>query len=145
MFCSGCGSQIQPGLSYCSRCGKRVQENNKPPSSPIARSLTVAGQTAGVGFAGFIFVLLVLVLNGVVNSNVVGVTFFYFLGLFLICYMFMRQGRLAAKYEPRELPATEQPYIKPVTTAQLPEPTERPASVTEHTTRTLDHIPFDRT
>jgi hypothetical protein len=90
-------------------------------------------------------VLLVLVLNGVVNSNVVGVTFFYFLGLFLICYMFMRQGRLAAKYEPRELPATEQLYIKPVTTAQLPEPTERPASVTEHTTRTLDHIPFDRT
>jgi len=145
MFCSGCGSQIQPGLSYCSRCGKRVQENNKPPSSPIARSLTVAGQTAGVGFAGFIFVLLVLVLNGVVNSNVVGVTFFYFLGLFLICYMFMRQGRLAAKYEPRELPATEQIYIKPVTTAQLPEPTERPASVTEHTTRTLDHITVDRT
>ena len=145
MFCSGCGSQIQPGLSYCSRCGKRVHESSKPPSSPIARSLTVAGQTAGVGFAGFIFVLLVLVLNGVVNSNVVGVTFFYFLGLFLICYMFMRQGRLAAKYEPRELPATEQIYIKPVTTAQLPEPTERPASVTEHTTRTLDHIPFDRT
>ena len=145
MFCSGCGSQIQPGLSYCSRCGKRVQENNKPPSSPIARSLTVAGQTAGVGFAGFIFVLLVLVLNGVVNSNVVGVTFFYFLGLFLICYMFMRQGRLAAKYEPRELPAAEQLYVKPVTTAQLPEPTERPASVTEHTTRTLDHITVDRT
>jgi len=145
MFCSGCGSQIQLGLSYCSRCGKRVHESSKPPSSPIARSLTVAGQTAGVGFAGFIFVLLVLVLNGVVNSNVVGVTFFYFLGLFLICYMFMRQGRLAAKYEPRELPATEQIYIKPVTTAQLPEPTERPASVTEHTTRTLDHIPFDRT
>ena len=145
MFCSGCGSQIQLGLSYCSRCGKRVHESSKPPSSPIARSLTVAGQTAGVGFAGFIFVLLVLVLNGVVNSNVVGVTFFYFLGLFLICYMFMRQGRLAAKYEPRELPATEQIYIKPVTTAQLPEPTERPASVTEHTTRTLDHITVDRT
>src|SRR5829696_9384307 len=102
MFCSGCGAQLQPGLSYCSRCGKRVQETNKPPSSPMARSLTVAGQTAGVGFAGFIFVLLVLVMNGVVNSNLVGITFFYFLGLFLICYMFMRQGRLAAKYEPRE-------------------------------------------
>jgi hypothetical protein len=106
--------------------------------------MTVAGQTAGVGFAGFVFVLLILVLNGVVNSNLVGITFFYFLGLLLTCYMFMRQGRLAARYEPSQLPATEQLYVKPVTTAQLPEPTERPASVTEHTTRTLDHVNIDR-
>lgn len=144
MYCSACGTQLQPGLAFCSRCGKRVAEESKPPSSPVAKSLTVAGNTAGVGFAGFIFVMLVLVLNGVVNSNIVGVTFFYFLGLFLICYMFMRQGRLAAKYEPQQTPSNEQLYIKPVTTAQLPEPTERPASVTEHTTRTLDHVTLDR-
>jgi hypothetical protein len=89
-------------------------------------------------------VLLVLVLNGVVNSNVVGVTFFYFLGLFLICYMFMRQGRLAAKLDPPKAAAIEQTYLKPVTTAQLPEPADEPASVTEHTTRTLDHVTLDR-
>ena len=88
--------------------------------------------------------LLVLVLNGVVGNNVVGVTFFYFLALFMICYMFMRQGRLAAKYEPPQAAAVEQAYLKPVTTAQLPEPTERPASVTEHTTRTLDQVTLDR-
>ena len=143
MYCSACGTQLQPGLAFCSRCGKRVAED-KPPSSPIAKSLTVAGNTAGVGFAGFIFVLLVLVLNGVVNSNIVGVTFFYFLGLFLICYMFMRQGRLAAKLDPPKAAALEQAYLKPATTAQLPEPMERPVSVTEHTTRTLDHATVDR-
>jgi hypothetical protein len=144
MYCSGCGTEILAGLNYCSRCGKRVSDDIKPPSSPIARSLTVAGNTAGVGFAGFIFVLLVLVLNGVVGSNVVGVTFFYFLGLFLICYMFMRQGRLAAKLEPPKVPVVEQAYLKPVTTAQLTEPSDRPASVTEHTTRTLDHVNLER-
>jgi hypothetical protein len=31
-----------------------------------------------------------------------------------------------------------------INTAQLPEPTQQPASVTEHTTRTLDEVPFKR-
>jgi len=145
MFCSGCGSQIQTGLNYCSRCGRRVQEVEKPASSPLSRSLTVAGQTAGVGFVGYIFILLILVLNGVVGDVVFGVTFFYFLFLFLLCFMFLRQGRLVAKYEPTREPAGDPLYVKAVATAQLPEPTERPASVTEHTTRTLDHVVVDRT
>lgn len=143
MYCSACGTQLQPGLAFCSRCGKRVTDQTVELSrhrTPIA----AASNIAGVGFVAFIFVLLVLVLNGVVNSNIVGVTFFYFLALFLICYMLMRQGRLAAKYEPQQAPTSEQLYVKPATTAQLPEPTERPASVTEHTTRTLDHVPLER-
>jgi hypothetical protein len=107
--------------------------------------LTVAGQTAGVGFVGYIFILLILVLNGVVGDVVFGVTFFYFLFLFLLCFMFLRQGRLVAKSEPTREPAGDPLYVKAVATAQLPEPTERPASVTEHTTRTLDHVVVDRT
>jgi hypothetical protein len=143
MYCSACGTEIQPGLSYCSRCGKRAAEawnQTGQPRSP----LVVAGNIAGVGFVAFIFVLLVLVLNGVVGSNIVGVTFFYFLALFLVCFMFLRQSRYYASQENRDMKSAESLYMKPVTTAQLPEPTERPASVTEHTTRTLDHVPVER-
>jgi hypothetical protein len=143
MYCSGCGSQIQPGLSFCSRCGKRVAgEWNQAdrPRSP----LTVAGNIAGVGFVAFIFVLLVLVLNGVTGSNIVGVTFFYFLALSLVCMMFLRQSRYYRPETPREVTADPQLYVKPATTAQLPEGIERPASVTEHTTRTLQDVPLGK-
>jgi hypothetical protein len=106
--------------------------------------VVVAGNTAGVGFVAFIFVMLVLVLNGVVGSNIVGVTFFYFLFLFLLCFMFLRQSRYAASFEPQPAVESGQFYAKPVTTAQLPEAMDTPASVTEHTTRTLDQVRVDR-
>jgi hypothetical protein len=140
MYCSGCGSQIQEGLSYCSRCGRRVAGEEKPARDRMS-PVVVAGNTAGVGFVAFIFVMLVLVLNGVVGSNIVGVTFFYFLALFLLCSMFLRQARHSAKYQVQPAPDSAQLYVKPVATAQLPEAMDRPASVTEHTTRTLDNVP----
>jgi hypothetical protein len=37
-------------------------------------------------------------------------------------------------------PERDKQYLRPVTTAQLEEPHEMPASVTEHTTRTLDEV-----
>ena len=143
MFCSACGTEIQPGLSYCNRCGKRAGEVSSFASRPRT-PLAVAGNIAGVGFVSFIFVMLVLVLNGVLGSNLVGITFFYFLGLFSLCLIFLRQSRLESRSAPEVAIQESRPYIKPATTAQLPEPAERPASVTEHTTRTLDHLPLDR-
>lgn len=62
MFCAGCGTQIQSGLNYCSRCGRRVAEDSK--SSRRTNPLAVAGNTAGVGFVGFIFVIAILTKYG---------------------------------------------------------------------------------
>lgn len=106
-------------------------------------SFTVAGNIAGVAFVAFIFVLLVLVLNGVNGSNVVGVTFFYFLALFGLCFLFLRHSRNETRSLP-EVPVGEPLYIEPAVTAQLQEAKDRPASVTEHTTRTLDKIAVER-
>ena len=139
MFCSACATEIQPGLVYCSRCGKRIADVWNQPEQPRS-PLSVAGNIAGVGFVAFIFVLLVLVLNGVVGSNLVGITFFYFLALFLVCMMFLRQSQYYRSEISREMPGEAQLYAKPATTAQLPEGVERPASVTEHTTRTLQDV-----
>lgn len=142
MYCSACGTQLQQGLVFCSRCGKRAEEfgvdTNRHRSSPVA----AAGSTAGVGFVAFIFVMLVLVKNGVVGNDLIPITFVYFAALFGLCFMFLRQGRQAAAI--REPSIGGQQYLKPVTTAQLPEANDRPASVTEHTTRTLDQVTIDR-
>lgn len=143
MYCAGCGTQIQTGLNYCSRCGRRVADEGKWKSdtNPIA----VAGNTAAIGFVAFIFVILIMSKTGVASNLFVPVTFIYFAALAGLCLMILRDKFTSARQQ--EDPAfgqNEQRYLHPVTTAQLTEAAERPASVTEHTTRTLDAVPMDR-
>lgn len=147
MYCSGCGSQIQAGLTYCSRCGRRAADDNSPKLNSVNPTV-VAALMVGVGFIAFVFVMLTLVKNGVNGSDLVGVTAFYFAGLFGISFVLLRQMRLYASETKtnikNETVADDRTYLSPVSTAQLPESNERPASVTEHTTRTLDQVTIDR-
>ena len=143
MFCAGCGTQIQSGLNYCSRCGRRVAEDAKSGKSTRSNSLVVAGNTAGVGFVAYIFILLILTKNGAAPNIFVPLTFFYFAALFGICFMFLHFGRpntVDNAAAPAEEP-NEPAYLRPVATAQLREGFDEPASVTDHTTRTLDELP----
>jgi hypothetical protein len=94
----------------------------------------------GVGFVAFIFVLLVLVRNGVGGDALFGITLVYFAALVGICTMLFWQARALAKDKQAAVAPPDQLYAKPATTAQLPEPTQGPASVTENTTRTLDEV-----
>lgn len=146
MFCSGCGSQIQPGLHYCSRCGRRVSDEGSA-NLHRAKPFAVAGNIAGVGFVAFIFVLLVLVRNGVPGVALVPITFFYFAALFGICMMFLRSDSSAERKDklPADDEAEQRAFLHPVTTAQLEASREiGVGSVTDHTTRTLDEIPLKR-
>jgi len=142
MFCAGCGTQIQSGLNYCSRCGRRVAEDSKP-DKPWTNPTVIAGQTAGVGFVAYIFVLLVLSKGGIAPDVFIPVTFFYFAALFGLCFMFLRQAGSPSQHRVSTVKeeVREPAYISPVTTAQLREGFDTPASVTDHTTRTLDELP----
>jgi hypothetical protein len=142
MFCAGCGTQIQSGLNYCSRCGRRVADDTK--LGKTRSPLMIAGNTAGVGFVGFIFVLAILAKYGVAPDVFIPVTFFYFAALFGLCFMFLRQGANISRTEssPAAEEVKEPTYLSPVTTAQLREGFDTPASVTDHTTRTLDEVPI---
>src|SRR5215203_5084276 len=94
MFCSGCGTQIQSGLNYCNRCGRRIADDATP-ARALSNPTVIAGQTAGVGFIAFIFVLLVMSKNALAPDVYIPVTFFYFAALFGLCFMFLRQGTRA--------------------------------------------------
>ena len=37
MYCSECGNQIEGGLSYCRKCGKKLDQINIPPDPPTHR------------------------------------------------------------------------------------------------------------
>ena len=146
MFCAGCGTQIQQGLSYCSRCGRRVADEagRAAWNTPLA----IVGQTAGVGFVAYIFVLLILTRSGTHPNIFVPLTFFYFAALFSICFMVLRHGTSADKARPSQPSVDETPvpaYLRPVTTAQLEEARDMGiGSVTDATTRTLDEMKIER-
>ena len=150
MYCSGCGTQIQSELNYCNRCGKRVSESDSETAS-VAESLSsTLGYVGSAGFIAYIFVVLVLVKNGVPGNTLVPITFFYFAALFGICFLILRQTEFFAgkKWSPNRADAAEAKtaaYLQPVTTAQLRESQEHGiGSVTEHTTRTLDEVLIER-
>jgi hypothetical protein len=148
MFCAGCGSQIQSGLNYCSRCGRRVAEEASASKPHRTNPLVILGNTAGVGFVAYIFVLVVLLKNGGTPNLFVPITFFYFAALFGICYMIMRYGPATETTEKPQSPAEEAAppnYLKPVITAQLEEARDMGiGSVTDATTRTLDEAKVER-
>ncbi|MBA3352193.1 MAG: hypothetical protein H0U23_07190, partial [Blastocatellia bacterium] len=108
--------------------------------------LVIAGQTAGVGFFGFIFIILIRTKSGTMPKLFVPTTFFYFAALFGICFMILRYGSASSGTQSsgaEVAPANEAVYLRPVTTSQLHEGLDSPASVTDHTTRILDKVPLN--
>jgi hypothetical protein len=149
MYCPNCGNQLNSDLIYCNQCGKRLSAASDETNNVATTLSQVLGALAVFGIIGFVFVMWILVYNGVTQSPLVGVTFFYFAGLFSISFLLMRQVSALLKKPPATTkaapPDEQQPgYLKPVTTAQLPVPGELPISVTEHTTRTLSRVPVER-
>jgi hypothetical protein len=144
MFCAGCGSQIQSGLNYCSRCGRRVAEDATS-SNPWSNPLFLAGIVAGVGFIGFIIILRILTRSQTPPNVFAPIAIVYFAALFGICFMLIRHAAAIAKSTVTDgVNETKEPnYLRPATTAQLEEAREfGMGSVTDVTTRTLDKIPI---
>jgi len=146
MYCSGCGTSIQPNLIYCSRCGRRVAEDAAQNFSPAV----LAAYTAGVGFMAFIFVALVLAKTGSSSDLMLKVSFLYLAALFGISYLILRQSSNSGKTarmnstEPGNEIRTGD-HLRPAVTAQLEEGRDHGiGSVTEVTTRTLDEVLVER-
>lgn len=144
MFCAGCGSQIQSGLNYCSRCGRRVVEDASS-SNPWSNPLFIAGAVAGIGFIAFVIIIRILTRAQTPPNYFAPIAFLYFAALFGICFMLIRHAASVAKITANSKlsePAHRE-YLSPITTAQLEEAREfGMGSVTDVTTRTLDKIPI---
>ncbi len=155
MYCSTCGSQIAEHLNYCNACGARIDKNpliiSNASSPNLSRAFTIVGM---VGFVGFIAVLKLLLDAGqrLDVGAVVVILLAYLATLGLICgmmvrYMWKHSGDVRIKATETAAEADE--YIpprsfRPVNTSQLSSGQEPAASVTEHTTRTLEEVPLRR-
>ncbi len=150
MYCSGCGTQLQLGLVYCSRCGRRVAEDVAS-GSWFATPISATAVIAAVGFFMFMLVIRTLTRSDLPPGLFVPISFFYFASLFGICFMVLRYGSRAhtepkPKKESFDTGELAPPaYLSPVTTAQLEEARSFGiGSVTDRTTRTLDEVTIER-
>ena len=147
MYCERCGRQIDESLNYCNSCGAQLRRDNPPP------------KLAGVMIASLAFITIVglivlawLLVNLVDRMGPKPEPLFAFAAVYLttlfgICFMLMRQVSkvIDAELRSRDFPQrTSSPpavQLPPRSTSQLEEFRE-PASVTDHTTRTLEPTPL---
>ncbi|HLL75003.1 MAG TPA: hypothetical protein VK421_07030 [Pyrinomonadaceae bacterium] len=156
MYCQSCGTEIQPGLNYCNRCGAQVTglaqaEDERVVFLPTDLTSPVRWIAATICLTMILgFVILFTAIGGLARSGVptdplviiagLGLTGIFVTELTLIRMM----SRLL--FEAREqgrLPAAKKSKaggLRPAPARQLAEPalTTGPVhSVTDHTTRTL--------
>ncbi|HWC78017.1 MAG TPA: hypothetical protein VG778_11175 [Blastocatellia bacterium] len=141
MYCPSCGSAVQLGLSYCTRCGaevKAIDRSVTSQSSTMAESLIWAIVAVTVGGLGVV-VGLMAVMGKVLNLKpdlIVAfslLSFLILLGADSVFIWLLLRSRSAPKVL---LPKSSAPQnLDESSPASFPEPV---LSVTEHTTRTLE-------
>ena len=140
MYCANCGSQISGELSYCNRCGFNLKEVSKPNTSVLTACLSAIMLIAIFGLAIMFGGALALKKTGF-NQDFIG--FFLLLSFLLVSsteiLLFRNLSKLAG------LKQKERPALPPSPVThdhRLPQgaPLGEPVgSVTENTTRTLEH------
>lgn len=150
MYCSNCGSKVREGLNYCNQCGGKVQDTGPSKNDSVAKNLSTSLGYIGIaGFGALVGLVAILMRRDSLDpAIIVLVVLFYLSALSLISLMTLHQiSKFAGlSKEPREnIPDHEHsPQIYSSPANQLNEATERPASVVENTTRTLDKVPVER-
>ena len=152
MYCSNCGKPVNEKLKYCNGCGERLaKEEDKHDTSGkmLDKVLTALFLVVMFGL-GILIPLVAVLLNFNVGPDVVTlIAVVYLAAVFGICFSLVRQvpKLIDAKLKgfSSNTPDFVPPHqLNPRTTAQLEESRQPPASVTDHTTRTLEEVPFNR-
>ncbi len=143
MYCSACGTQIAPGLSYCNRCGMGLKEPAKPKSgaAPIIAFLMAITLIAVTGLGIMFGGALALAKEANLRDDIIGVfMMFTFLIVLITEIMVVRQlSRFMGNAKTPKI-VEQQPQVSEFRTTQTPRglPENLP-SVTENTTRTLEY------
>jgi hypothetical protein len=146
MYCPRCAHPVNKDLKYCNSCGGRLKRDDDKggPAKMLDEVLDTLFWTSILGL-GILIGLVAVLLNRSVQADVLGlIVVAYLAALFGICFMLARQvpKLIDAKLKSSASSETSaMPQLRSVNTNQLTERREPAASVTDHTTRTLDDIP----
>ena len=151
MYCSACGSPITAGLKFCNRCGASLNKDpGETKGSSIAAGLITAVVLVSLLGLGIMFGGAIALKNGAgLNSDIVGVFMLFCLLIIGTAEVFLlrqlarvigatSQNQLVESVPPLFQPAQSAPMreLHAVPMGTMPEPVP---SVTENTTRTLEH------
>lgn len=144
MYCSACGTQLAPGLSFCNRCGMSLKERAGSKTGPIAAFLTAITIIGVVGLGIMLGGTLALTTEAHLKEELVG---FFMLFTFLIVaiteVLLVRQLSrfIAATGQAKAIEAPQQLSLPGELRASQTPRTLVGAmpSVTENTTRTLQY------
>jgi hypothetical protein len=135
-------------LNYCSSCGTRV-EAEKPVTIRTGTPILAVGAIfiALVGLIGFYPIMTELLHSPMQPPAVFLILLAYLLGVITMFSVLIWQSRKGTTEIKQKGNRSSDGFgghqaFRGINTAQLPEPTQQPASVTEHTTRTLDQVPL---
>jgi uncharacterized protein YneF (UPF0154 family) len=151
MYCSSCAKEVVAGLTYCNHCGHRlIGATDDGKLSEVKPEFLISAMVAI-----FIFGLMAIgVLIGTLKRRaefdlpiLIAVTIFSFVMMLLVegvfTWLLLRRKKVEKKVS--DTNQLNEQAIKEIYTAPargLSEPTFQPiSSVTEHTTRTLEHVP----
>ena len=151
MYCAACGGPVTPGLKFCNRCGASLgKERVESSQAGIITALITGIVMVGLGGLGIMLAgALNLKTYGQLGNDVVAIFMFLTFLIVITVEMFLlRQlSRVLGETSRRKQQADQpQPLFQPATASTnelraapvrtLPEPIP---SVTENTTRTLEH------
>lgn len=149
MYCAGCGNAINTQLNYCNTCGMRLSgdETSEFSSRVLVWLVITFGVIAVFGLGALIALVGLLLDRGMPEKNVTILAVFYLAALAAIEFALGDQIKklIEAGVRKNKKPAPQ--IVQPAqfaapNTAQLPEPSEMPASVTDNTTRIFDKVPL---
>lgn len=145
MFCATCGVQVDDRLNFCKSCGSRIAKDDSNGQNTALNSLigVVAAVTLG-GLGILIALIAVLLKNGFEHSGIGVIASIYLVVLGVVSFSLVRQIPKLIESGRRDESSQSSGVVMPAqlsprTTAQLEEGNFQPASVTEDTTRTLQH------
>ena len=143
MYCERCGKTIDEGLNYCNNCGAQLRRESPPSRSLAGLMIAATACTTIFGLIVLAWLVVTLLERSPRPEPVFAFGAVFLFVLCAICFMMMRQvSKLVdAELRSREFPQRTSPssavQLPPRSTSQLEEFRE-PASVTDHTTRTLE-------
>jgi len=148
MYCSHCGTSVPGDLRFCKNCGERLfadDDHDGKPGKMLDNVLTTLFLTVMFGFGILVGLIAVLLGNNVQTDAVIMIAIAYLGAIFGICFTLTRQipKLIDAKLnQGQRTYAPPPPQLVQRTTAQLDEYREPAMSVTDHTTKILDKVPF---
>jgi hypothetical protein len=143
MYCSGCGSPIAPGLSFCNRCGTSLKERGESNTGPITAFLTAITLIGVIGLGIMLGGAVALRIGAQLGEEIVGLFMlmtFSIVGVveLLLCKQLSRLTGASEKR--RSLSSPQQTAMPGELRGPQPRTLSEPIpSVTENTTRTLGY------